>query len=207
MTARADTGEGTGVGTTPRVAWVSVAVWRTGVGLHRLPRPERQYVVVPADRPGGLWRVWLAGHGHVGSLDGHTSAPVTDAGGAPGAGEPSGQAERADVLRWSGDPALPAVEAVDRLLDRYPGCLLALAPTTDGGCVAAARNGTRVAAVPTAARPPGVRPRMTDVERSAFASFLHSQLTLGLPWAPPDAFHSLQEEGGSPLWLHVRPLL
>lgn len=196
-------------GTTPRAAtcvgWLSVAVWRAGAGLYRQPRCERQYVVVPPDHRGTLWRVWLAGHaGRGGFVDGHTSVALPAA-----TAEGTEEAERADVLRPTA-PAAPAeaaspadaVAVVDRTLDRYPGCLVALAPTAGGGCVAAARDGTRVAATPVAG--PG-RPAMTGAERAGLASFLHAQLVLGLPWAPRGAFHALRCGGaGSPQrWLRL----
>ncbi|MEO3749959.1 hypothetical protein [Streptomyces sp. B6B3] len=99
-----------------------------------------------------------------------------------GSGRSSGCAERADVLclRAPERAIAPAAAAVDRLLHRFPGCLVALVPASPGGCVVGARDGARMAAVPDTR----TQRRMTARERASLASFLHGQLVVGRSWRP-----------------------
>jgi hypothetical protein len=122
-------------------------------------------------------------------------------------------AERADVLCVGApQPAERAAASVDRLLSRFPGCLVALVPDTAGSCVAGARDGTRVVAAPVAdarADADAGAPRgVTRRERAALASFLHGLLVLGRQWGEPGCVILINSgcEIRKPLRLRVQPL-
>jgi hypothetical protein len=67
---------------------------------------------------------------------------------------------------------------VDEVLARFPGCLVAAVPTTDGGCVVGARDGERVGVAVVDNRFP-----LTAGEFVAATSFLHGLLVLDGSWA------------------------
>ncbi|BBA97089.1 hypothetical protein RVR_2666 [Actinacidiphila reveromycinica] len=154
-------------GTAPRSAVATVcrrpgALLRGPAGLLVVGEGASPRVTVRRLPPGG----W-GGPGEI--VDEHVNARL-----APG----SPWSDRADVLMLdcAHRPAL-AARAADGVLARFPGCLVAVACTADGGCVAAARGGARVRVTPAA----GERPATAE-ELAVAASCLHAELVLGGSW-------------------------
>lgn len=91
----------------------------------------------------------------------------------------------ADVLYGSRPrPLAEAPELARRILDRHPGCVLALVPGRDGHWVARARSGVQVVIGPPSPADPGPRPLAAVRLASALYAAL---LTPGSAAAPPGA--------------------
>jgi len=140
-----------------------------------------------------------AGDGYAYPSDVHFSVDLE-------AARASERSEHADVLRLAQPrPVEQALTVVDKVLRRFPGCLVVVVRATAGGCVIGHRNGERGIAVPS----DGPQRSLTAREFSALASCLHTVLVLGGTWAPlrslriftPAVAENLEMSG--PLWLPV----